>query len=157
MTLLFLFLNALDDKNPKILRWAARVEVRVLSPFSPTLSLFSVARLASRSLLFLSPLDSFYSRSLATSATWRKLQLWPRARSDISSFSSSISPSSLSRRSSRTCCHLIDPPTGSYVTSRIPRILRRISLSARVTLFSPAYINQSVLKRVPRKTEWFLT
>lgn len=41
-------------------------EVRVLSPFSLTLSLFSAALLV-RSLLFLSPLDSFYSQSLATS------------------------------------------------------------------------------------------
>lgn len=138
--LLFFIKRSRWEKFKDSLR-AKRVEVRVLSPFSLTLSLFSAMRLASCSHLFLSPLDSFYSRSLATSATWRKLQLWPRARGDISSFSSSISPSLLSRRSSRTCCHFIDPPLELRHVSQ-PRIPRWTS-SACVTPFSSAYINAS--------------
>lgn len=111
--LLFLLLNALNDKSAKILhgRHEPRWECFHLSLWRCLSSRPCDSPCTSRSLLFLSPLDSFYSRSLATSATWRKLQLWPRARGDISSFSSSISPSMLFRRSSRTCCHFIDPPS----------------------------------------------
>jgi len=119
---------------------AARGEVRVLSPFSLTLSLFSAMWFASRSFLFLSLLDSFYSRLLATSATWRKLHLWPRARGDISSFSSSIFPSLLTRRSSRTCLSFHRSTFGVASQLATSHILYR-ALSIRVTPFSSAYIN----------------
>lgn len=106
--------HAPDIKTWRSSRDDGSREVRVLSPFSLT-SLFSAARSS-----FSLPLTAFtLDRSLPASATRRKLQLWPRARGDISSFSS-ISPSSSSLPPSKTLSHLLSSRRPTFeVASRL--------------------------------------